>query len=249
MKKNTWSDYFDFLNITNEFIKDNSELIYSDNNKLIYQAESTQYQEIEKFINNLKSLYKTAWETQYKKEIKSYKTELPRLVPADVNIININNQKGIKSILYNRDKCCDAKYILHYEKLKNSNDKNTQKINKKLINEIKEKHAQILSTGLNCILENDIYGHLNIYTSPADIMSFLNIEKVRIKSFSGDTVRAYFDYENKQQKLNFKTLVVHENSIIQVTDKVRKQRKDKRQDEIVLLSDIQCNMMFSCYPF
>ncbi|MBK2341739.1 hypothetical protein IBE33_09495, partial [Francisella philomiragia] len=56
--KKLWREYFAYLDITNKYINDNAKLIYNDNNKLIYQAESLQYQEIEKYINNLKSLYK-----------------------------------------------------------------------------------------------------------------------------------------------------------------------------------------------
>jgi len=247
--KKLWRDYFSYLDTTNEFIRDNSTLEYHDNNKLIYQAESLQYQEIKKYINNLKSLYKIAWESHYKKEIKLYKTELPRIVPADVNIININQQEGLKSVLYNREKCEDIKYTLHYEKLKNNDDESDEKINKKLISSVRKVYKQILATGLNCTFEGDRYGHPHIYTTPADIMKFLSVDKIRLKSFSGDTVRAYFDYQNKQQKLNFQTLIIHENSILQVTDKIRKTRKDKRQDEIILLSDIQCKIQFLCYPF
>ncbi|MBK2341745.1 hypothetical protein IBE33_09525, partial [Francisella philomiragia] len=233
----------------NKYINDNAKLIYNDNNKLIYQAESLQYQEIEKYINNLKSLYKIAWESHYKKQIKSYKTELPRIVPADTNIININQQKALKSVLYNRKKCDDVKYTLLYRRLDDADDESAKKWNKHKIKYIKKRYEKILDAGLNCTLESDRYGHPHIYTKPIDIMDFLSIDKVRIKSYSGDTVRAYFDYQNKQQKLNFQALVVHENSILQVTDKARNARKDKRQDEIILFPDIDCDIQISCYPF
>lgn len=256
-----WHKYFDCLSATNALIHDVCTNVYNDNNKLIYQAQSEQYQTIQEQINKLKKTYKKAWEGHYKKQIKSYKTELPRITAPNIEYINIVEQQAMQSILYIHGNSENVSQLIHFARVEREDDLHNQQAtpeatkefvkqkNKEIAEKIYNIKNQILSIGLKCNVTGNDIGDYLITTQTNDIMQFLNTNKIRIKKCSGDTVRAYYHNKEKQEKLNFKMLVIHENTTLQTNNNKRKARKDKRQDEIVLFDKNICIPEFKCYPF
>lgn len=256
-----WHKYFDCLGITNSLITDTCRNVYNDNNKLVYQAKSEQYQVIQKQISKLKNIYKIAYEEHYKKQLKSYKTELPRITLPHIEYVNIVEQKAMQSILYTDENSENVSEILHFARVEREDDIHNQQAtleatknyvkqkNIEIAKQINEIKNEILSIGLKCKITGNDIGDYFITTEISDIMSFLSSDKVRIKKCSGDTVRAYYHNIQKQEKLNFKTLVIHDNTELQINHNKRKERKDKRHDEIILFDENICVPHFHCYPF